>query len=162
MSVHNRTTILSLRATALVLLILIIVDFFLSSIPGSLGDFFRSHVISYVAAAVLILLALLKAKYFYYEDEYEIIHIRQQPLFVDLMSLTSTYGYSRYEFPKRILKSVSLVESFPLRKSIHFTVETTGKTDKLRKVDVSFMSKEDIDYVMRSMNAIVKRNSMEK
>lgn len=105
---------------------------------------------------------LLQVKYFYYEDEYEIIHIRQQPLFLDLMSLTSTYGYSRYEFPKRILKNVKLVESFPGRKAIHFTVETTGKTDKLRKVDVSFISKEDIDYVMRSMNAIVKRNSMEK
>jgi hypothetical protein len=78
----------------------------------------------------------------------------------DYMTLLNSYGYSRYEFPKRLLKDV-YVENFLWFKTLVFVVETTGGKLKERTIDVTYISGKKLDEVLRIMRSIIQKNKMQ-
>lgn len=160
MSIDNRKLIVRLRYILLILISLIPIDFLLSQVPGRIGLYFSNHTMAIVSFFLILILFLLRIKYFYFEAEYEIIHLRQRPLMFDYMTLLNSYGYSRYEFPKRLLKDV-YVEHFLWFKTLIFVVETTGGKLKERTIDVTYISSKKLDEVLRIMRSIIQKNKMQ-
>ncbi|MFN3952663.1 MAG: hypothetical protein ACK4KT_09705 [Thermaurantimonas sp.] len=159
MSINNRGLILTLRMFTIVLILLIPLDFALSLIPGRFGSYFSNHYIAIISLILLLILFLLRIKYFYFEAEYEIIHLRQRPLLFDYMTLLNSYGYSRYEFPKKLLKDVYL-ENFLWFKTLVFVVETSNGKTRERSVDVTYLSSRKLDEVLRTMKSIAQQNKL--
>lgn len=159
MSINNRKLILSLRIVVVILILLIPLDFALSLIPGLIGSYFSDHLIAIVSLFLLLVLFLLRIKYFYFEAEYEIIHLRQRPLLFDYMTLLNSYGYSRYEFPKKLLKDVYL-ENFLWFKTLVFVVESSYGKLRERSIDVTYLSGKKLDEVLRTMKSIAQQNKL--
>jgi predicted neutral ceramidase superfamily lipid hydrolase len=160
MSIDNRNLIITLRYVLLFLISLIPLDFLLSQVPGRISSYFANHTMAIVSFILILILFILRIKYFYFEAEYEIIHLRQRPLMFDYMTLLNSYGYSRYEFPKRLLKDV-YVENFLWFKTLVFVVETTGGKLKERTIDVTYISGKKLDEVLRIMRSIIQKNKMQ-
>lgn len=159
MSINNRELISTLRIVLVILILLIPFDFGMSLIPGRIGNFFDDHTIALVSFIIILLIFLLRIKYFYFEAEYEIIHLRQRPLLFDYMTLLNSYGYSRYEFPKKLLKDVYL-ENFLWFKTLVFVVETSNGKLRERTMDVTYLSGRKLDEVFRTMKSIAQQNKI--
>lgn len=159
MSINNRELIIVLRIVVVILILLIPLDFALSLLPGRIGGYFSSHWMAGTSFILLLIIFLLRIKYFYFEAEYEIIHLRQRPLLFDYMTLLNSYGYSRYEFPKKLLKNV-YIENFLWFKTLVFVVETTNGKQRERSIDVTYLSGRKLDEVIRTMKSIIKQNNI--
>ncbi|MFN4299374.1 MAG: hypothetical protein ACK4EX_06550 [Thermaurantimonas sp.] len=159
MSISNRELIILLRIVLIILVLLIPIDFLFSLIPGKVGKYFDNHIMAIVSGILIFIIFLLRIKYFYFEAEYEIIHLRQRPLMFDYMTLLNSYGYSRYEFPKKLLKDV-YVENFLWFKTLVFVVETSNGKLRERTIDVTYLSNRKLDEVLRTMRSIVEQNKL--
>lgn len=159
MSINNKGLIIILRIILIILVLLIPIDFALSLIPGKIGNYFEDHIMAIVSGILIFILFLLRIKYFYFEAEYEIIHLRQRPLMFDYMTLLNSYGYSRYEFPKKLLKDV-YIESFLWFKTLVFVVETSSGKLRERTIDVTYLSNRKLDEVLRTMRSIIEQNKL--
>jgi hypothetical protein len=152
MSLSNKYLFIFFRFLLAALVIIIIGDFFLSKIDGSIGGFFSNHYFAGVAAILILVLALLRMNYFFYEDEYEIIHVHSKSLVFGLIGIQE----HRYEFPKVILKSFKYKGG--LAKILKLHIESSNGEVRIKKFNLLFVSSDKIDLMLKSLERIVERN----
>lgn len=155
MPVSNKKTFLFFRILLVIMVLVIIADLLLAQIPGSLGDYFQTHYLSYACLVVILTLLFIRINYFSYEDEYEIIHIRSRSL---LFGNLSSSGSARYEFPKGILNDYSFEKGF-FKKKLTLVLKTSTSSDKkTRHFNLFFVKDSKIDYVLKSLQKAKERN----
>jgi len=152
MSLSNKSLFVFFRVIIVLLVLVIIGDFFLSKINGSVGSLFRDHYFGLGATGMILVLALLRMNYFYYEDEYEIIHVHSKSLVFGIIGIQE----HRYEFPKVILKSFKYKGG--LSKTLTLNIETSGGEVRVKKFNLLFVSSKKIKPMLNSLERIIERN----
>jgi hypothetical protein len=156
-TISNRKTFAFFRWLVLVLLALVAADVALSFLPGSLGDIAENHYVAFVSAAILLLLLFLRINYFFYDDSYEILHIRSKGLW--FMGIGEDIN-KRYDFPKRKVTDFRIEKTF-LHRTLYLTLDNyASETRKTRSVDISFLKDEEIDRLQTSLERIVAKNQV--
>lgn len=158
MSVSNKSLFLFCRWLIFILVVLIIADLLLARIPGSLSSYFENHYLTYASASLILILSFIRINYFSYEDEYEIIHIRNKSL---LFSSLQNPAKIHYEFPKRILFDYEF-KSGLLRKTLVLFLKNNQGHIRKRKFNLLFVAQSKRDYVLNSVKAISERNRNEE
>lgn len=153
MPVSNKKLFLFFRGLLIVLILGIVVDFTLASLPGTIADLFAHHYLAAFCALSILVLFFIRINYFSYEDEYEIIHIRSKSLIFGNLSKNSL----RYEFPKNLLYSFDYRSSI-LGKRLTIYLRSNSGVKKVRHFNLSFINNKDLQYVLQSMEKIVARN----
>jgi hypothetical protein len=153
MPISNIRLFLFFRILLGVLLLAVVADFFLASLPGSISDLFKDHYLAMAAGALILVLIFVRVNYFSYEDEYEIIHIRSKSLIFGRLSKQNR----RYEFPKVLVTRYELARH-PIYKKLTIHIHSSSGVRKTRIFNLSFVSRKDLDYVERSLSQIVERN----
>ena len=156
-TISNRKTFAFFRWLVLVLLALVAADVTLSFLPGSLGDIAENHYVAFASAAILLMLMFLRINYFFYDDSYEILHIRSKGLW--FMGIGEDIN-KRYDFPKRKVTDFRIEKTF-LHRTLYLTLDNyASETRKMRSVDISFLKEEEIDRLQTSLERIVAKNQV--
>ena len=153
MSISNIRLFFFFRILLGLLILAVLADFLLASLPGSISDYFQDHYLALVAGALALVLVFVRVNYFSYEDEYEIIHIRSKSLIFGDLSKQNR----RYEFPKVLVTGYELARH-PIYKKLTIHIQSSSGVRKTRVFNLSFVSRKDLDYVERSLSQIVQRN----
>lgn len=153
--VTNKRAYLFLRWFVLLLFLTVLTDIVLSFLPGSLGDIAEGHYLALVSLGLLTLLFFLRINYFFYDDSYEVLHIRCKGLM--FRGLGDDLN-QRYDFPKRKVAKYHIRKRF-LRRTLYLTLDNyASESRKVRQIDVSLMSEEDIDQLKLSLDSILDNN----
>lgn len=153
MPVSNKKLFLFFRVLLLLLILGIIADFALASLPGTISDLFAQHYLAATCGLIILILFFIRVNYFSYEDEYEIIHIRSKSLIFGNLGKNSL----RYEFPKDLLYNFDYRSSI-LGKRLTIYLRSNSGVKKVRHFNLSFINNKDLQYVLQSMEKIVARN----
>lgn len=154
MTVNNGNTFVFFRYVLVFLVLVIIADLGLSQLPGSLHEPFEDHIPALISVGLIAFLALIRVNYFSFEDEYEIIQIHSRSLiFGTLRGPVRT----RYDFPKRIVKSVRLKKGL-IQQRLIIELQTQSGEKKINKFDLSFMPKRERQSVYQSLKKIADSN----
>lgn len=154
MSIDNKSTFVFFRYLLIFLLVVVGADLFLSQLPGSLHQPFAEHIPALVASVLILFLGLIRVNYFSYEDDYEIIQIHSRSL---LFGSLSGPVRTRYDFPKRIVKSVRLKKGL-FQKKLIIELQTQSGEKKINKFDLSFMAAPMRKRVYDSLKSIAQSN----
>ncbi len=154
MAVSNKGYFLFFRILLIFLIAVVISDFLLSQIPGSLSRLFENHIPAIVSGFFIALLFGMRVNYFSYEDEYEIIHIRSKSL---IFGRFESMAQTRYEFPKRTVENVE-VRKFLFQKKLIIHLRTQQGEKKIRKFDLSFVPLSKLNIVFNSLQNICLQN----
>lgn len=154
MTVDNSNTFVFFRFVLVFLILVIIADLGLSQLPGSLHEPFKDHIPALISAGFIIFLALIRVNYFSYEDDYEIIQINSRSL---VFGTISGPVRTRYDFPKRIVKSVRLKKGL-IQQRLIIELQTQSGEKKINKFDLSFMSTRERQSVYQSLKNIAESN----
>ncbi len=159
MTINNKSYFVLWRILLVFLIIVVLADFVLSQVNGSISQYFNNHIPALVAGSIILLLASIRINYFSYEDEYEIIHIRSKSL---IFGSFESAAQTRYEFPKRIIYDFDFKQNL-LRKQLTIHLITQHGVKKVRKFNLSFVPVRKLSYVIQSLENIRKHNKeMEK
>lgn len=154
MQISNKGFFLFFRYLVVVLLLVAVADYFLAGIRGSVGQIFEQHYPAYFSLGLVLLLSLLQLNYFCYQDDYEIIVIRNKSLLFGAFTAQS----GRYEFPKAILKDYKLTNR-PWRKKLVLHLDTSSGQTKVRKFNLFFVSSSKIERMRKSLHEVCERNA---
>lgn len=157
MTISNKTYFLRWRILLSFLILVVLADFALSQLSGSIGDYFDEHIPAAVSGLLILILASIRVNYFSYEDEYEIVHIHSKSL---IFGSFETPAQTRYEFPKRIIYDFDYKKNF-LRKRLTIYVSTQQGIKKIRKFNLTFMPMKKLRSVLHSLEKIRERNKEE-
>lgn len=154
MPINNKSIFIFFRVLLGVLLLLALTDLLLSQVPGSLSEYFESHVLAYTCFGIILILMFVRVNFFSYEDEYEIIHIRSKSL---IFGSLQSEGQTRYEFPKGILYNVDFKEGW-FSKTLTIYLKSSANVKKIRRFNLQFLPKAKIRYVVNSLKKVAERN----
>lgn len=154
MVVNNQLYFLMWRGILILLLLVIVADFLLSMVPGSLSNYFEDHIPAMVAGGCILILAGIRVNYFSYEDEYEIIHIESKSL---LFASFESPAQTRYEFPKRIIYDFKYEKSLFHKKLVIYLITASG-VKRVRKFNLTFVPVKKLNYVLNSLGKIKAHN----
>ncbi|MCH8545352.1 MAG: hypothetical protein LAT54_01340 [Cryomorphaceae bacterium] len=153
--IDNMWLTYALRTLAIMCLVVIVFNILLSLIPGSLGWFFANYIPAIVASFVLLSIFILRFRYSVFQVEYEIITLRDVPLFKKLP--LSGYYNGASEFPRRMLKEFGFKEK-GLRKILVIKTISNTNEEKTRKLNVTFLSKSKRDKIYSILDKIKRKN----
>lgn len=153
MPISNVRLFIFFRVLLAILLLAVVADFFLASLPGTISELFQDHYLAMTAGGLVVILLFVRVNYFSYEDEYEIIHIRSKSLIFGNLSKQNR----RYEFPKVLVTGFELTRR-PIYKKLTIHLQSSSGVSKTRIFNLTFISNKDLDYIERSLTQIVKRN----
>ena len=148
MTQNNYKQVNRFKKLVFLLMSLLIVDFTLSALNGSIGSYFQNHWLAISSASSLLLIAALKVSYFDFEGEHEIIDIRSGKIWKHLFSTTSV---PRIEFPKEMLVSAH-VKNFIFFKQLYFTIETMHGTKVIGGFCLSMISNKEVKQLLSQIN----------
>ncbi len=154
MPVSNKKLFLIFRIVLAVLLLIIVLDLSLSTLPGSISSYFENHIPAMVAGAIIVFLAFVRVNYFKYEDEYEIVHITAKSL---LFGRFESMANTRYEFPKRLITDFKYKDGL-FQKKLVIYLESQNGAKRIRKFDLSFVPLKKLTYVLESLERIKTQN----
>lgn len=157
MTINNKTYFLRWRILLSILILVVIADFSLSQLSGSIGDYFEDHIPAMVSGILILIMASIRVNYFSYEDEYEIVHIRSKSL---IFGSFETPAQTRYEFPKRIIYDFDYDQNF-FRKRLTIFVATQQGIKKIRKFNLTFMPSRKLKSLISSLEKIRERNKQD-
>ncbi len=144
-----------LRTLAIVSVFVIVFNMLLSLIPGSIGWLFADYIPALIAASVLFCIFSMRFRYCVFQIEYEIITLRDVPLFKKLP--LSGYYNGASEFPRRMLKEFSF-ESKGLKKTLIIKTISNTNEEKTRKLNVTFLSQSKRDKIQSILEKIKNKN----
>ncbi len=152
MKISNKSFFLFFRGLLFVLLLVVVGDFFMAKINGSIGQFFRDYYFGYGALGLILILALIRINFFLYESDYEVISIKSKSLVFGVLGAQN----HRYEFPKGIL--VSYKYKGRLTKQLTLKLKSTNGDIRVKKFNLLFVSNQKIEKLLESLKGIVERN----
>lgn len=144
-----------LRTLAVTCLAVIVFNILLSLIPGSLGWFFANYFPAFIASIVLIVILSMRFRYCVFQIEYEIITLRDVPLFKKLP--LSGYYNGASEFPRRMLKAFEFQNKGLKNTLVIKTISNTNE-EKVRKLNVTYLSKSKRDKIYSILDKIRRKN----
>lgn len=128
-------------------------DFLVLSLDG--GTVGQSNVrLGYLALLVVAFLAYRGNPVFTYDSDGEVMIIDSKN--PSLKFLSSSFN-KHYEFPKRKLVGYS-VSSWPFRKKLNLKISSKDDKQKLLSVTISYLSKQDMKDLERSMRGVLSKN----
>lgn len=154
MKISNKQFFIALRILCGVLLIGLLTDLVLSQLDGSLSRLVENHLLAYFCGGGLLIFALLRVNFFYYEDEWEVLHIRSYSL---LFSSLQHQASTRYEFPKNKVHHFEYKSWGPF-KSLIIYLEGQNELKKIKNFDLTFLTSRQVQYVLESLERISKQN----
>lgn len=154
MPVSNKKLFLVFRIVLAILLLIIVMDLSLSTLPGSISNYFNNHIPAILAGTIILFLAFVRVNYFQYEDEYEIVHITAKSL---LFGRFESMANTRYEFPKRLITDFKFKEGV-FQKKLTIYLESQNGAKRIRKFDLSFVPLKKLTYVLNSLERIKTQN----
>ena len=155
MKVDNKRSFIVFRYIIAFLLAVIVGDLLLSQLEGSIHRFFEDHIPALTAGGIILFLAMVRVNYFSYEDDYEIIQIQSKSL---VFGSLGGPARQRYDFPKRIVKSVRLKRVL-FQQVLVVELQTQSGEKKINKFDLSFVKKQHLNSIYESLKNIASRNN---
>jgi hypothetical protein len=156
MEINNKNVFKLGRVFLFLLLAAIAVDLSLSFINGRIGAFFYTSAFEWLGLGLIVLISLLDIRYFYFEAEHEILHLRSKALVSGIFGFKSV----RYEFPKTLLKSYKLKKGF-LSKTLIIKVKSSRGPERVKKFNVTYLSSKKIKFVVEKLKAIKLKNKQQ-
>lgn len=154
MKISNRKVFITLRILCVFLAIGLIADISLSQLNGSLSRYFESHGLAYVCGGALLVFAVMRINYFFYDDEWEVLHIRSYSL---LFSSLQPEANTRYEFPKNKVHHFEYRTTGPFKTLVIF-LEGQEEIKRIKNFDLTFLSRNQVKRVLQSLESISREN----
>lgn len=156
--VTNRLTYTIFRFLILVLVLALISDVTFSLLPGSIGQLFEDHYLAIGSLALLFLISLLGVNYYFYDDGYEILHIRAKSVWNMGLGISSQL---RYDFPKRKVVNYEIQNKLFGKKLLLTLDKFASDTIKVRAVTLSFISQSDLKRIQTSLDKMIEKHHKE-
>ena len=139
------------------MVLVLIFDFFTHTITVD-GSASESPVLWYYIAAAAVLFFYRGNPVFVYDSDGEVIIITsKEPALAKLIKSCNKH----YEFPKRKVIGYS-INKMPLRKSLVIRLESKEGTNKKVKVSMSYVNKQEIKDLERSLRSVLSKNKKAK
>ncbi len=153
--IHNKFFTYLLRFLSIAGAVVIFFNVTLAMIPGSLGWMFSDFTASYISATVIILIILSRFRTAVFQMEYEIISMRDLPLFKEI-PLNAHYNGSA-EFPRRMVLSYKFEKKF-LAKNLVVKTLSNSNEEKIKKLEVTFLTPSQQKEIAKILDAVVEKN----
>lgn len=151
-NISNKGRFYLLRVLIVILLLASLADLGLSQLSGSLGEQFVEHPMALAAAAVMLLLILLRFRLFELDDGYEMIHIVSRSIF----SLSSSRSH-KTAFSKRKVSAYSIKGSGLQRQLLIDLKDFAGAESTQKQFDIRLLSRSDREELTRSLDAVLEK-----
>jgi hypothetical protein len=151
-TISNKGRFYLLRVLMIILLLAILADLSLSQLSGSLGEQFEKHPMALAAAAVMLLLILLRFRLFELDDGYEMVHIISRSIF----SLNSSRSH-KTAFSKRKMSAYS-IKSSRLQRRLQIELKDFAGIESTQKhFDIRLLSRSEREELTRSLEAVLEK-----
>lgn len=155
MRLHNKHKYTYFKAIYLLMALALGFDLVIMNIEGSLGS------LSHLWPAVMLLGLFLVWRglpVFEYDSDGEVlIFTAKEPFFLPF----SRAFVSHTEFPKRKLRGYR-IKNFPFRRIISVSIASKEGFTKKVSIPISYLNKEDVRDLERSLNGVLKKNKDQK
>lgn len=157
--IHNKAITYLLRVLTIISVIVIFLNLTLALIPGSLGWMFSNFTATYVFSTLLIVIMISRFRYSMFQLEYEIVTMRDVPLFKKLPFNAHYNGSS--EFPRRMVLGYKFERKL-LTKNLVVKTLSNSNEEKIKKLDVSFFTASQLDQISGILDRILVKNARRK
>lgn len=157
--IHNSAAAFILRFLSIASTVVIVLNLTLALIPGSLGWMFSDFTASYISAAILFIIIISRFRYSVFQMEYEIITMRDFPLFKKIPLNAHYNGAS--EFPRRMVLSYKFESKF-LTKNLVVKTLSNNNEEKIKKLDVTFLTSSQHRQIADILDRIVEKNKQRR
>ncbi len=151
-NISNKGRFYLIRVLIVILLLASLADLGLSQLSGSLGEQFEEHPMALAAAAVMLLLILLRFRLFELDDGYEMIHIISRSVF----SLSSSRSH-KTAFSKRKMSAYSIKGSGLQRRLQIELKDFAGAENTQKQFDIRLLSRTERKELSRSLDAVLEK-----
>ena len=151
-NISNKGRFYLLRVLIVILLLASLADLGLSQLSGSLGEQFEEHPMELAAAAVMLLLILLRFRLFELDDGYEMIHIISRSIF----SLSSSRS-DKTAFSKRKMSAYSIKGNGLQRRLQIELKDFAGAENTQKQFDIRLLSGTERKELRRSLDAVLEK-----
>ena len=154
----NRVVVQILRILLYLLLAVIVIDLFFSSISGSLSNYFEGHLPAMISGGLILFIFLLKPRFFSFNDDHEFLHIKSSP---GLSPFGQNPAEINFEFQKRNIKEYQITGWGIFRKLyIHLYSDYRGTSQY--EFRLSFTSSKELDQIRDSFSKAMSRSAQKK
>lgn len=141
-----------------VIMALVLLFDFISHELGSGGSVGEAPVLWYYVAALALIFVYRGNPVFVYDSDGEVIIITsKEPTLAKLIKSCNKH----YEFPKRKVIGYSINKGF-FRKSLVIRLESKEGTNKKVKASMSYVNKQEIKDLERSLRSVLSKNKKAK
>ena len=154
----NRIVILITRVLVLVLIGIILVDLFFSSLSGSLSNYFEGHLPAMLSGVLILFLAALKPRYFSFRDDHEFIHIQSRSA---LLPFVEGPADVNFELLKKNIRSFEF-KGWGSYQKMHIMLHNTYRGENEYIFSMSFISADQIESMRKSLNRAITHTQNQK
>lgn len=141
------------RATSVILVLVILIDLFFSSLSGTLGNYFEGHWPAIASSIGLMLLAMANFRFFSLKDDHEFIHIRSGSA---LLPFGQSPAAINFEFLKKNISHFSVIEKGPSKK-LHLQLSADYRGSSDYSFSLSFFTASDIERLNQLLAKSVRK-----